>query len=91
MQPFLAEDPHTAIAVRFIEVKGRAGVGQVALTTNEYKTAARLKQDYWLYVVFNCASTPEVHLIQYPVKLNWEPLVKIEHYYLNSQQILGLK
>lgn len=86
-----SEDPHTAIAVRFIEVKGRAGIGQVALTTNEYKTAERLKHDYWLYVVFNCASTPEIHLIQDPVKLNWEPLVKIEHYYLNSQQILALK
>jgi hypothetical protein len=69
------EDPQTAIEVRFIEVKGRAAVGEVALTTNEYKTAERLKQDYWLYVVFNCASTPEVHLIQDPIRLGWEPLV----------------
>ncbi len=88
---FHPEDSQTAIAVRFIEVKGRAGIGQVALTTNEYKTAERLKQDYWLYVVFNCSSTPEVIMIQDPVKLNWEPLVKIEHYYLNSRQILALK
>ncbi len=29
-------------------------IGEVALTTNEYKTAERLKNDYWLYVVFNC-------------------------------------
>lgn len=86
-----SEDPHTAIAVRFIEVKGRASVGEVALTTNEYKTAERLKQDYWLYVVFNCNSKPEVHTVQDPVKLDWQPLVKVEHYYLNSQQILGLK
>ena len=27
---------------RFIEVKGRASVGEVALTINEYKTAKRL-------------------------------------------------
>ena len=33
------EDPQTAIEVRFIEVKRRAAVGEVALTTNEYKTA----------------------------------------------------
>ncbi len=58
------EDPQTCIDVRFIEVKGRAAVGEIALTSNEYKTAERLKQDYWLYVVFNCATTPEVHPIQ---------------------------
>ena len=82
------EDPHTAIEVRFIEVKGRAAVGEVALTTNEYKTAERLKQDYWLYVVFNCSSTPEVHVIRDPVRLGWEPLVKIEHYHVRAEQIL---
>ena len=48
------EDPKTFIEVRFIEVKGRAGVGEIALTANEYKTAERLKSDYWLYAVFNC-------------------------------------
>ncbi|HBB33194.1 MAG TPA: helicase [Cyanobacteria bacterium UBA9273] len=82
------EDSETAIAVRFIEVKGRSAVGEVALTTNEYKTAERLKQDYWLYVVFNCSSTPEVHTVQDPVKLGWEPLVKIEHYHVSAQKIL---
>ena len=63
------EDPQTAIEVRFIEVKGRAGVGEVALTCNEYKTAERLKNDYWLYVVFNCATKPEVHVIQDPIRV----------------------
>jgi superfamily II DNA or RNA helicase len=82
------EDPDTAIAVRFIEVKGRSAMGEVALTTNEYKTAERLKQDYWLYVVFNCASTSEVHPIQDPVRLGWEPLVKIEHYHIRADKIL---
>ena len=52
------EDPETAVGVRFIEVKGRAQVGEIALTTNEYKTADRLKEDYWLYAVFNCGSEP---------------------------------
>jgi hypothetical protein len=83
------EDPKTAIEARFIEVKGRAAVGEVALTTNEYKTAERLKQDYWLYVVFHCASTPRVHVIQDPVRLRWEPLVKIEHYHVGAEQILA--
>ncbi|WYL93258.1 MAG: helicase-related protein [Gloeotrichia echinulata IR180] len=82
------EDPQTAIAVRFIEVKGRASVGEVALTSNEYKTAERLKQDYWLYVVFNCASSPNVHPINDPVRLGWEPLIKIEHYHVGADKIL---
>lgn len=82
-------DPLKASLVRFIEVKGRANIGEVALTTNEYKTAARLKGDYWLYVVFNCASSPEVHTIQDPVKLNWQPYVKIEHYQLKAEDLLG--
>ena len=82
------EDPATAIAVRFIEVKGRAGVGDVALTANEYKTAERLKNDYWLYAVFNCATTPQVRAIQDPVRLGWEPLVKVEHYFIGAEKIL---
>jgi len=82
------EDPQTAIEVRFIEVKGRSAIGEVALTTNEYKTAERLKKDYWLYVVYNCAATPEIHPIQDPVRLGWEPLVKIEHYHLNAAMII---
>ena len=82
-------DPLKASLVRFIEVKGRANIGEVALTTNEYKTAARLKRDYWLYVVFNCALSPEVHTIQDPVKLDWQPYVKIEHYQLKAEDLLG--
>ena len=82
------EDPQTAIKVRFIEVKGRSHIGEVTLTTNEFKTAERLKKDFWLYVVFNCASTPEIHLIRDPVKLGWQPLIKIEHYHIGPNKIL---
>lgn len=83
------EDPATAIEVRFIEVKGRAAVGEIALTSNEYKTAERLKMDYWLYAVFNCAAMPKVHLVQDPARLGWEPIVKIEHYHVGAEQILA--
>jgi superfamily II DNA or RNA helicase len=82
------EDPQTAIEVRFIEVKGRVAVGEVALTTNEYRTAQRLRKDYWLYVVFNCGSKPDVNIVQDPSTLDWEPLVKIEHYHVNPKAIL---
>jgi hypothetical protein len=83
------EDPQTAIEVRFIEVKGRAAVGEIALTTNEYKTAERLKKDFWLYVVYNCAVKPEIHPIQDPARLGWEPLVKVEHWHVGADIILG--
>ena len=81
------EDPQTAIEVRFIEVKGLAAVGEVALTTNEYKTAQRLKRDYWLYIVFNCPSKPAINVIQHPAELDWKPIVKIEHYRLNMNSL----
>jgi hypothetical protein len=83
------EDPQTAIQVRFIEVKGRAAIGEIALTTNEYKTAQRLKKDYWLYVVFNCVSTPDIKIVQDPAQLDWKPIVKIEHYHVRAREILG--
>lgn len=55
------EDPKTAIDVRFIEVKGRAHTGEIALTANEYNTAKRLRRDYWLYVVCHCAAQPSLN------------------------------
>ena len=82
------EDPGTAIDVRFIEVKGRSQVGEVALTDNEYKTAARLGDDYYLYVVYNCSTNPEIRIIQNPATLRWEPVRKIEHYQIKADEIL---
>lgn len=82
------EDPMTAMDVRFIEVKGRATTGEIALTTNEYKTAVRLKQDYWLYVVFDCGGdSPSLQMVQDPGRLAWEPLTKIEHYHVGAETI----
>ena len=82
------EDPQTAIEVRFIEVKGRAGVGEVALSANEKRTAERLGRDYWLYVVYNCGRTPKVHSIQDPARLGWEAVMAVEHYRIGAEQIL---
>ena len=81
------EDPKTFIEVRFIEVKGRAGVGVVALSENEYRTAERLKQDYWLYAVFNCAGTPVLHTVRDPARLGWQPIVTVEHYQVGPTAI----
>ena len=82
------EDPKTAIEVRFIEVKGRSTVGEVALSSNEYRTAQRLKKDYWLYVVFNCCDNPAISVVRDPAQLDWQPIVKIEHYQVKPQAIL---
>jgi superfamily II DNA or RNA helicase len=81
------EDPKTAIDVRFIEVKGRAHVGEVALTANEYRTAQRLANDFWLYVVFNCATAPSINILRNPSTLDWQPIVKIEHYRLKVDSL----
>ncbi|MEQ8974975.1 MAG: helicase-related protein [Coleofasciculus sp. C1-SOL-03] len=50
-----------------IEVKGRAQIGAVELTENEWVAACNLRERYWLYVVFNCASShPRLWRVQDP-------------------------
>lgn len=39
--------------IRYIEVKGRASIGAIALTQNEWFKAQRLRENYYLYVVWN--------------------------------------
>lgn len=82
------EDPKSFIDVRFIEVKGRAGVGEIFLSANEYRAAERLKGDYWLYAVFNCASQPELHPYQNPAQLDWQPVTKVEQYKIHPKAVL---
>ena len=79
------EDSKTFTEVRFIEVKGRAGVGEIFLSANEYRAADRLKTDYWLYAAFNCAATPELHTVQNPAQLQWQPVTKVEQYKISPQ------
>ena len=52
--------------IRCIEVKARAGRDPVVLTSNEWFKAKQLKDDYFLYVVLNAATQPELHIIQDP-------------------------
>ena len=52
---------------RSIEVKGRAEVGPIEISANEWAKACNLGESYWLYVVFNCASeSPSLYRIQDP-------------------------
>lgn len=48
---------------RAIEVKGRAGTGGIELSENEWAKACNLRDEYWLYVVFDCA-TPHPRLMR---------------------------
>ena len=48
---------------RHIEVKGRAGREAIQVEVNEWKQACNLGTDYWLYVVFDCA-TPAPRLVR---------------------------
>ena len=82
------EDPQMAMEVRFIEVKGRAGVGEVLLSENEFKTAQRLGDDYWLYVVYYCANQPQLHIQQNPAQLEVQPVMAVAHYRIKAEQIL---
>ena len=52
----------------YIEVKGRAAVGAVWLTPNEWQMAQRFYEKYWLYIVFNAKSSPDLTLIPNPAK-----------------------
>lgn len=81
------EDPKTFTEVRFIEVKGRSSVGDVALTSNEHRTAERLGPDFWLYAVFNCGSSPQLHVVQDPARLQWQPVIVVEHFRLGAAQV----
>jgi superfamily II DNA or RNA helicase len=52
---------------RAIEVKGRAGEGDVELTENEWVQACNHRDRYWLYVVFGCATPcPQLLRVQDP-------------------------
>ena len=45
-------------STRYIEVKGRNGIGPVALSKNEWFKARHLGRDYYLYVVWNTRDYP---------------------------------
>ena len=51
------------------------------MTPNEWLMAHRLKDEYWLYVVVNAKTNPELYTIQNPAeKLRPEEVVEIVRY-----------
>src|SRR5579875_1330270 len=82
---------HPTEGARFIEVKGRAARDAVALTPNEFRTALRLREDFWLYVVYDCAATPSLITIQDPIRLDPEPIALIDHYRVSREKVEASK
>lgn len=75
--------------VRYIEVKARAGMRDVALTQNEWFKAKRFKGDYYLYVVLNSATKPELIVIQNPAeRLNPKERVEVVRYIISEGEII---
>lgn len=48
---------------RYIEVKGRASIGSIALTQNEWFKAQRMGENYYLYVVWNTKKESDMKLM----------------------------
>ncbi|MGQ9730940.1 MAG: helicase-related protein [Candidatus Zipacnadales bacterium] len=71
--------------LRYIEVKGRAESGPIALTPNEWLMAHRLGKDYWLYVVEHCRTQPRLYTIQDPAAaLSAEEVVEVVRYIIRD-------
>lgn len=61
---------HPSGEERAIEVKGRASSGVVELSENEWSRACNLREGYWLYVVFDCATThPRLYRVRDPFRM----------------------
>ncbi len=72
-------DPTTG-GRRYIEVKARSGVGPVALTQNEWFKARRFGPDYFLYVVLNAATRPQLYILRDPAAtLQPEEVVEVRY------------
>ena len=63
--------------IRYIEVKARNNIGSISLTQNEWFKANRFGNDYYIYIIFNTTSNPELIIINNPVK-NLNVIQKIE-------------
>ena len=77
-------DPESG-ELRLIEVKGLAGTaGSILLTPNEHRLAEDRPDCFWLYVVTNCASVPDLQEpIKNPAQFPWNEVVKVQHYWLD--------
>jgi hypothetical protein len=68
---------------RCIEVKGRAGIGMASLSWSEFAKAIELGDDYWLYLVLDCATpSPRLCRVKNPAKKladHWKPDLNVQY------------
>ena len=71
--------------LHLIEVKGLAGpTGSILLTPNERRVAEDRRDCYWLYVVTECATAPNLQQpIPDPARYPWHEVTKVAHYFLS--------
>ena len=80
-------DPKTN-QIRYIEVKARSTSAAVALTPNEWFKAQNFQDAYYLYVVLNTATKPELYSIQNPAEnVNAEEKIEVVRYIIPLTQI----
>ena len=61
-------------------------VGGVELSEREWLTAENMGDDYWLYIVTNALSNPELYILQNPTrKLDLEAIVKRTRYLITQE------
>lgn len=73
---------------RYIEVKGRAGVGEVQLTEREWLTAENLSHEYWLYIVFYAKDNPKLMIINDPVHhISEEAITRRTRYHIDTDKL----
>jgi len=63
----LSRDERTG-ETRYIEVKARVNLGDVALTPNEIIKAQQLKDEYYLYIVAKAGTEPTLFVIKNPAE-----------------------
>ena len=85
-------DPQSG-ELRLIEVKGLAAAkGSILLTPNERRVAEDRPDCFWLYVVTQCASDPQLQEpIKDPVRFPWREVTKVQHYWLNTSVLTNPK
>jgi hypothetical protein len=71
--------------LRLIEVKGLSSEsGTILITPNEKRVAEDRRDCYWLYIVANCSTKPQLQEpIKDPAKFDWNEITKVSHYYLS--------
>jgi hypothetical protein len=79
----------TSGELRLIEVKGlAAATGTILLTPNERRVAEDRRDCYWLYVVTDCGTEPQLQEpIPDPARLDWHEVTKVAHYCLSVDAI----